>query len=375
MYVLADEQIEFIRRDLLAQGIRNEGLQQDLLDHICCVVEHELAAEDDFEVFYQQRIKHFYKRELKEIEEETIALLTFKNYYVMKKIMLLSGGVLTALLVVGLTLKFMHLPGAAVMLVLGVALLNFVFLPLLFTLKIKENKTLREKAISGIATLCGMLMSIGLIFKVMHWPGANMLIVTGFGALLLVFLPVYFFTGIRQAETKVNTIVSSVIILSAASLILILVRSPKASQDVYAATTESILRSEQILQTQKQQNQKLVMSDTADITGNEIYDACQELKKYLIECETGGAELDTAQGKYITEGSAEDYFKPTSKAALHLQKAQKAIAQYNAVVPNGSLKLDDLSEVQKQRVPDVLNRLIQTQMMVLQNKMLQQKVQ
>lgn len=375
MYLLSDDQIEFVRRDILAQGIRNEGLQQDLLDHICCVVEHELAAEDDFEAFYQQRIKHFYKRELKEIEEETIALLTFKNYYVMKKIMLLSGGVLTALLVVGLTLKFMHLPGAAVMLVLGVALLNFVFLPLLFTLKIKENKTLREKAISGIATLCGMLMSIGLIFKVMHWPGANMLIITGFGALLLVFLPVYFFTGIRQAETKVNTIVSSVIILSAASLILILVRSPKASQDVYAATTESILRSEQILQTQKQQNQKWVISDTADVTGNEIYDVCQDLKKYLIECETGGAELDTAQGKYITEGSAEDYFGAESKAALNLQKVQKAIAQYNATAPSGSLKLDDLSEVQKQRVSDVLNRLIQTQIMVLQNKILQQKVQ
>lgn len=375
MYLLTDEQIEFIRRDLLAQGIHREGLQQDLLDHICCVVEHELAAEDDFEVFYQQRIKHFYKRELKEIEEETIALFTFKNYYLMKKIMLLSGGVLTALLVVGLTLKFMHLPGAAVLLVLGVALLNFVFLPLLFTLKIKENKTLREKAISGIATFCGMLMSIGLIFKVMHWPGANMLIVVGFGALLLVFLPVYFFTGIRQPETKVNTIVSSVIILSAASLILILVRSPKASQDIYAATTESILRSEQILQTQKLQNQKLVMSDTADMTGNEIYDVCQDLKKYLIECETGGAELDIAHGKYITEGSAEDYFGAESKAALNLQKAQKAIAQYNASAPGGSLKLDDLSEVQKQRVPEVLNRLIQTQMMVLQNKMLQQKVQ
>ena len=375
MYLLSDDQIEFVRRDIFAQGIRNEGLQQDLLDHICCVVEHELAAEDDFEAFYQQRIKHFYKRELKEIEEETIALLTFKNYYVMKKIMLLSGGVLTALLVVGLTLKFMHLPGAAVTLVLGVALLNFVFLPLLFTLKIKENKTLREKAISGISTICGMLMSIGLIFKVMHWPGANMLIVTGFGALLLVFLPVYFFTGIRQAETKVNTIVSSVIILSAASLILILVRSPKASQDLYAATTESILRSEQILQTQKQQNRKWAISDTVDVTGNEIYDLCQDLKKYLIECETGGAELDTAQGKYITEGSAEDYFGAESKAALNLQKAQQVIAQYNATAPDGSLKLDDLSEVQKQRVSDVLHRLIQTQMMVLQNKMLQQKVQ
>ncbi len=375
MYLLTDAQIEFIRRDLLAQGIQLEGLQQDLLDHICCVVEHELAAEDDFEAFYQQRIKHFYKRELREIEEETIALLTFKNYYVMKKIMLLSGGVLTALLVVGLTLKFMHLPGAAFMLVLGVAILNFVFLPLLFTLKIKEKQTSREKAISGIATICGMLMSIGLIFKVMHWPGANMLIVVGFGALLLVFLPVYFFTGIRQAETKVNTMVSSVIILSAASLILILVRSPKATEDVYAATTASVLRSEQILKNQQQQNQKLTMNDTAEITGNEVYDLCQNIKKYLIQCETGGAELDIAQGKYITEGSAEDYFAQVSPAATDLAKTNEAINRYNRSLAAGCLKIDDLSGIQKQRVGDALQRLIQTQMMVLQNNALQQKVQ
>lgn len=368
MYVLSDEQIDFIRRDLLAQGIRNEGLQQDLLDHICCVVEQELAAEDDFEVFYHRRIRDFYQRELREIEEETIALLTFKNYYVMKKIMLLSGGLLTALLVVGLTLKFMHLPGAAALLVLGVALLNFVFLPLLFALKIKENKTLREKAISGIATLCGMLTSIGLIFKVMHWPGANMLITTGFGAMLLVFLPVYFLTGIRQPETKVNTIVSSVIILSAASLILILVRSPKASQELYAATTESVLRSEQILQTQKQQNQKLLTGLVADVNSNEILDVCEALKKYLIAAETGGAGLDTARGKYLSEGTAEDYFAPESKGTLYLERLQKAIAQYNGSLPQGSLRLDDLQQIQKQRTADAVQRLLQTQMMVLQNQ-------
>ena len=85
MYLLSDDQIEFVRRDILAQGIQNEGLQHDLLDHICCVMEHELSEEDDFETFYHQRIKQFYKNELKEIEEETIAVLNFKHYYTLKK--------------------------------------------------------------------------------------------------------------------------------------------------------------------------------------------------------------------------------------------------------------------------------------------------
>jgi hypothetical protein len=36
-------------------------------------------------------VKKFYKKELREIEEETISLLTYKNYYEMKKTMMVSG--------------------------------------------------------------------------------------------------------------------------------------------------------------------------------------------------------------------------------------------------------------------------------------------
>ena len=140
MYLLSDDQIEFVRRDILKRGIQNEALQQDLLDHICCVVENELADTGDFETFYKQRIKHFYVKELKEIEEETNALLNFKHFYRLRKIMLVSGGTATIFLVIALLLKFLYLPGVAISMVLGIVLLNFVFLPSLLTLKIKENK-------------------------------------------------------------------------------------------------------------------------------------------------------------------------------------------------------------------------------------------
>lgn len=373
MYPLSESQINFIQQDILARGIQLESLQQDLLDHLCCVMENELTAEDDFETFYRQRITHFYKRDLREIEEETRTLLTFKNYYAMKKIMLLSGGLLAFFLVTGLVLKFLHLPGAAASLILGVAILNFVFLPLLVTLKIRENRSKREKLIAGLATLCGMLMSIGLIFKVMHWPGANALIVTGFGALLLLFLPVYFFTGVQNPETKINTIVSSVIILSSASLILILVRSPKATQDLYATTTASVLRSEQILNVEYKKLQELQLDQATTFSGNEVYDLCQQLKKHLIRSETGSNDLKLSEGHYLSEGSAEDYFSGESQAAEQLTAAENAIKTYNQSLPQGAMRLDEVKSIRKQRIADAINQLIQTQMMVLQNSMLQSK--
>ncbi len=62
-----------------------EDLQLNLLDHICCIIEQNLKEGDDFEDFYQKTVKQFCKHQLWEIEEETIILLTIKNYNVMKK--------------------------------------------------------------------------------------------------------------------------------------------------------------------------------------------------------------------------------------------------------------------------------------------------
>lgn len=85
MYCLSDQEIDFILHDIAARGIGMVSLRQDLLDHICCIIEHELEAGGDFKRFYEDAISRFYQSELKEIEEETVHLLTHKNYYTMKK--------------------------------------------------------------------------------------------------------------------------------------------------------------------------------------------------------------------------------------------------------------------------------------------------
>lgn len=230
MYCINDKQIDYILNDIRARGVEMEDLQYNLLDHICCLIEQNLEENGDFEGFYKKTIPKFYKHELWEIEEETITLLTFKNYYTMKKIMLVSGTISAAFLSVGIFFKFMHWPGAGMMLVLGITLASLVFLPLLFTLKMREKQKSKDKLILGIGMLAAITMSMGILFKIMHWPGANMM---GLGSVILmiaVFLPVYFFSGIRNPETKVNTIVSSLVIILACGLFFTLINSrPSAS--------------------------------------------------------------------------------------------------------------------------------------------------
>jgi hypothetical protein len=222
VYNLSEQQIEYILNDIRRNGVEMEDLQLNLLDHICCIIEQNLKEGDDFEDFYRKTVKQFCKHELWEIEEETIILLTIKNYYVMKKSMIISGTISVAALLFGSFFKVMHWPGASVLLLLGIVTLSFVFLPLLFLLKAKEPTNTQSKTVIGVGTLLGILLCISTLFKVMHWPGGNVLWFISIGCSIFLFIPLYFFTGIRNPETKINTIVTTIILVGATGILFTL---------------------------------------------------------------------------------------------------------------------------------------------------------
>lgn len=220
MYVLTEEQIDYIHNDLRARGVEREDLQLNLLDHICCVIEDEFKTGGDFRTFYADAIKRFYRKELREIEEETTLLLTFKHYYAMKKTMIISGVISAICFITGTVFKFNHWPGAGIIFVLAFAIFALLFLPLMSVLKMRENKGTRNKIVLIAGTLLGITAVLGVLFKVMHWPGASILMyVTVFG-LMCAFIPLYFFSGIRNPEYKVNTIVTTVLLVGGAGMLM-----------------------------------------------------------------------------------------------------------------------------------------------------------
>lgn len=213
MYRISDEQIDYILNDIRRGGIETEDLQLNLLDHICCIIERELEAGGDFEQFYSATARRFYKNSLREIEEETTNLLTFKNYYSMKKVLIGSGAFAAFTLIAGSFFKVQHWPGASVLLTVGIGTFTLMFLPLLAILKTKEASNTRDKIVLTLACLLGITFSLALLFIVQHWPGANIFM---FGSMILsafVLLPIYFFTGIRRPETKLNTILVSILLV------------------------------------------------------------------------------------------------------------------------------------------------------------------
>lgn len=225
MYTLTDQQVEFILSDIQRKGIHTEDLQQNLLDHICCILEKEMNTGDDFESTYALILQRFYKNELLEIEQETQDLLTFKNFYFMKKVMILSGLSTAGTFVLGSICKVMHWPGASFFFVLAIGLLSFLFLPLLFLLKQRELKSMQEKLVLISGVMVGMLYTVAVLASVMHWTmaksGAYWLLMIGFS--FFVFIPLYFFNGIRKPESKINTILVTCLMVIFMSLQFLMV--------------------------------------------------------------------------------------------------------------------------------------------------------
>jgi len=76
---LTDEHVDYILADLHIHGIRLEGLRDNLLDHICILVEEKLAAGDEFEAAYAAVIPTSYRSSLYELEEEALFLVSLRG--------------------------------------------------------------------------------------------------------------------------------------------------------------------------------------------------------------------------------------------------------------------------------------------------------
>ena len=377
MYRLNDQQIDHIINDIRARGVEMESLQNDLLDHVCCIIENKLEESGDFERFYESIIKTFYKKELKEIEEETITLLNNKHYYAMKKIMIGSGIISALLLSMGIILKFMHMPGAAVGIFTGVVTFSLIFLPLMFLLKLKEKESSRDKILLGLGSLVTILISMAILFKMLHWPYANMMGLVSVGILILIYLPINLVTGIRNPSTKVNTIVSSVLLVAGCGLFLSLAKSPQGSKIQYIKTTDYFIRNNRLVQNELQllvKSAGKTESNSTSAQSKNILALCEELKSYLLEKETGLKTLDADfinKQAWISETYASYYFEPESEEFKKLSSLTDMIKQYNTSSKSATAipEFSVLSDQNNDRVIDVLNNLVQIELFVLQSEL------
>jgi len=223
MRKITTTEIEFILNDIEKRGIVTEDVKYNILDHVCCIIENEISPEMDFKKFYRNTIAQFYRNELSEIEEETNLLLTFKNYHNMKRILKISSITSIILILLGAIFKSMHWNGAGVIIVLGLTFFSLIFVPLNIVLKLKDNTKNNNKLIIIVGFLTVSTSTIGVLFKIMHWPGANMLMISSLLLFVVIFIPTYFIINYRNPDTKFNSIIHTTFMVGAAGMLFALI--------------------------------------------------------------------------------------------------------------------------------------------------------
>lgn len=214
MAVLDKHQVDQIHDLLVSYGVTYEALQIDLLDHICCMVEQKMDNDLNFDESLSLSIEKFGLSKLAEIQEATIYLLTIKLRK-MKKTTGILGIIFSLFVIIGVLFKTLHLPGAAIMTIIGVAIVSILVLPLMAYSEITktQGKTNRWTTFSGyFATI---LLGIGTLFKLNHWPFGTILVDLGAALFVFVFVPLFTIKNYKTDENKIFAIAKSLLIIAA----------------------------------------------------------------------------------------------------------------------------------------------------------------
>ncbi|WP_044211959.1 hypothetical protein [Flammeovirga sp. OC4] len=198
---LNSEQEKAIEEYVDAQGLKIQTLRDDIIDHLCCVVESELGKGKPFDQSFEQAILDLAPDGLLEIQNKTVFLLNSKRIIMMKKLTYLTGLLGAVALTAGITFKLLHMAFATELFMLGFLVLLLVFIPLLaidrYKVILSKTISVRLKFILGVAA--AVITGLSAVFKMMHLQGADLLLL--FGAFLFAFgfLPFYFFTMYKKS--------------------------------------------------------------------------------------------------------------------------------------------------------------------------------
>jgi len=227
---IIDDNYERIKDDLVSRGLTLDRLIDDVLDHVCCMVEEYMIQGIDFESSYQRVLDSIGDKRLPEIQHQTLLNLD-KKYQRMKRFTYLFGLSSAILTIIGAIFKRMHWPGGGILIPVGMALVVLVFLPLYFITKYREQAEKKNPvyAIVGYLTL-GLLLA-GVTFKNMHWPGANSLILAGAGFLIIGFVPLYV-VNVFQRSGKEKVALPYMIMLLVGISIVVLFSTVNMSKDL-----------------------------------------------------------------------------------------------------------------------------------------------
>ena len=204
MYTLNQEQVLQIEQQIKGQEINYSHLSDDLLDHICCEIESKIDNGLDYKHAYSEVFDKIGVNGLKDIQEATIFYVKL-NLKVMKKFMNLIAIIGGLVLIVGMLFKLWHIEGAGLLLFFGFILLLLGFFPVAL-LNLRKDMGVKFFSSKFLIYLVGFITFVetgaAMMFKLMHWPGGGKLVTLSMVLIFLVFFPYLFVKIIRTEQNR-----------------------------------------------------------------------------------------------------------------------------------------------------------------------------
>lgn len=123
-------------------------------------------------------------------------------------------GLATAIIVfLGTLFKVNHWPGAAILLVSGISILVFVFLPLALVSSYKAEGSKGKRLLYIVTWLTAFIVFAAMLFKIQHWAGAGLLVLVSIPFPFVVFLPVFLMSRSGNSKENIYNTVSVLFLL------------------------------------------------------------------------------------------------------------------------------------------------------------------
>lgn len=113
------------------------------------------------------------------------------------------GAISASIINLGITFKFQHWPGAGVLIVLGLSTFALVFMPMLLRKKLKGEASDRKTVMNTLGASGLAIFSLGILFKIQHWPGAAVML--GVSVFLLFFGYFFMYMSDKSIDSEVKT--------------------------------------------------------------------------------------------------------------------------------------------------------------------------
>lgn len=210
-----------------------------------------------------------------------------------------SLGLITAIVVtVGCIFKINHWPGAGYLLILGIFSLIFLFLPLALRNHYLGEGKKQDLFLHVITWVTCFVVFVSMLFKVQHWTGAGVALIIALPFPYLIFLPVYIATAARNRDSNIHNTVYVLLLLAGVSVfsLLLALNVSREKIDISMDLSRNYNRVEQMLD-------RVMVTEARAGTDNDLTDLLSVVNDYqgLIFSSEGTTEKQWEADPYVLQ--------------------------------------------------------------------------